>query len=239
MITTDSPTSSGQTVLWTLAVVALLGLGLAAWWLFSSGGLLAEREQATDPAVVVGTSVSDVAAASLLPDGRPSDFSPDEWAVLKEVMAKTANPQVELQRVVGYLRFQKGFAQWQSLRDSGSVARREQLAATLVDQLPERLRQGEVTMDEALLLSAALWTDLEPNEGRRKVRLDEVHAILARTVPPPDAEQPAREAAQQAEYKRREAAIVLEYQARPDSQKDQAWLELQLETARRAVYGAN
>jgi len=154
-------------------------------------------------------------------------------------MAKTANPESELKRVVAYLRFQKSFEQWQNLRESSDLARRQQLAASLVDQLPERLRQGVVTMGEALMLASALWTDLEPNEDKRKVRLEEVQAVLASAVPQPDAAQQAREAAQQAEYKRREAAIVLEYQSRPESQRDQAWLEGQLDTARRAVYGAN
>lgn len=257
MITTDRPVSSKRTVRWSLAVVALVSLGMAAWWLASPGASLAEREGAagqggsggrmagsegdapTGALAGQGSGMTALAMPTVLPDGRPSDFSPEDWSALKEAMAKTANPQAELQRVVGYLRFQKRFEEWQSLRESGSVARRQQLAATLVEQVPERLRQGEVTMGEALMLSSALWADLEPNADKRKVRLEEAQAILTSAAPQPDAEQQAREAAQQAEYKRREAAIVLEYQSRPEAQKDQAWLEGQLDTARRAVYGAN
>ena len=108
---------------------------------------------------------------------------------LKEALAKTSHPEAELKRVVSYLRFQKGFAQWQSLRESSDVVRRQQLASALSQQLPERLRQGEVSMGEAMMLAAALWSDLEPNEDKRKVRLEEVRAVLAQSVPQPDAAQ--------------------------------------------------
>ena len=253
MITTDRSLFSWRRAWWAagLGLIALLGAGL--WWSWHAGTSSSEREQAAalgQGARVAGGAASGVQfgpggavntllAPTVLPDGRPSDFSPQDWAALKDAMAKTANPEAELKRVVAYLRFQKSFEQWQNLRESSDLARRQQLAAALVDQLPERLRQGEVTMGEALMLASALWTDLEPNEDKRKVRLEEVQAVLASAAPQPDAAQQAREAAQQAEYKRREAAIVLEYQSRPESQRDQAWLEGQLDTARRAVYGAN
>jgi len=251
MITTERSFFSGHRARWAtgLALIAVLVAGL--WWSSrpdtDAGSLPAasaqsERERAGGATGVQfgpGGGVSNVVAPTVLPDGRPSDFSPEDWAALKSAMAKTANPESELKRVVAYLRFQKSFGQWQSLRESSDHALRQQLAASLVEQLPERLRQGEVTMGEALMLASALWTDLEPNEDKRKVRLEEVQAVLASAAPQPDAAQQAREAAQQAEYKRREAAIVLEYQSRPESQRDQVWLEGQLDTARRAVYGAN
>lgn len=253
MITTERSFFSSSSVWWAsgLGLVAVLLAGL--WWSSRPDADTREQAAASGQGARLGAgaggasavqfgpggSVSTWVAPTVLPDGRPSDFSPEDWAALKSAMAKTANPESELKRVVAYLRFQKSFEQWQNLRESSDLARRQQLAASLVDQLPERLRQGEVTMGEALMLASALWTDLEPNEDKRKVRLEEVQAVLASAVPQPDAAQQAREAAQQAEYKRREAAIVLEYQSRPESQRDQAWLEGQLDTARRAVYGAN
>lgn len=170
-------------------------------------------------------------------DGRPADFSPAEWAALKDAMAQSAHPQAELQRVVAYLRFQRGFEQWQAMQDQPDTALRRQLGQRLLEQVPERLRQGESTMGEALMLSTALLADLEPDEAQRQVRLDAARAALEAAAPLPDKEQQAREAALLAEYKRREAAIVADWQARPSTDRSQARLEQALEAARRAVYG--
>lgn len=251
MITTESPSSARRRVRWAAGVglIALLGVGLWGWVRMEGGGsesaggsgvrLAEDAAGARGVQYGPGGAVTALAAPAVLPDGRPADFSAADWAALKEAMAQTANPEAELKRVVSYLRFQKGFAQWQSLRAPSDLARRQQLASALLEQLPERLGQGEVSMGEALALASALWTDLEPNEAARKVRLAEAQARLVQAVPPPDAAQQTREAAQQAEYKRREAAIVQEYQARPESQRDQAWLEGQLDEARKAVYAGN
>ncbi len=250
MITTDRSFFTGRRVWWAagLGLIAMLMAGV--WWssrpepdpreqaAVAGQGVRASLDRARDAPFGPGGAVTTL-APMILPDGRPSDFSPEDWAALKAAMAKTANPESELKRVVAYLRFQRNFEQWQSLRESSDLARRQQLAVSLVDQLPERLRQGEVTIGEASMLASALWADLEPNEDKRKVRLEEVQAVLSSAAQQPDAAQQARGAAQQAEYKRREAAIVLEYQSRPESQRDQSWLEGQLDTARRSVYGAN
>ena len=257
MITPDRPFwlkrwpkwSPRRTAWWAVGLTVLALVGVVLWWSARPEGPVGPHEGAA--AVGQGTPAYQggvfgpggqapaLAVPSVLPDGRPSDFSPQEWTALKDAMSKTAKPEAELQRVVAYLRFQKAFGAWQGLRESSDTARRQQLASQLVAQIPERLRQGEVTLGEALVLEAALWTDLEPDEARRKVRLEEVQVVLAGAAPQPDAAQQSHEAALLAEYKRREAAIVLEYQSRPEAQRDQAWLEAQLDAARRSVYGAN
>jgi len=106
----------------------------------------------------------------------------------------------------------------------------------LLEQVPERMRQGELTMGEAMLLESALWADLEPDEAVRKQKLDEAQATLNTAAPQPDAEQQAREASMLAEYKRREAAILADYQTKPEAQRNQAALQDALESARRSVY---
>ena len=162
--------------------------------------------------------------------------SAEEWRALKNAVANTPNPKVETERIVKYLRFQRGFEQWQALKGSPDVAHRQELAKQLLQQLPERLRQGEASMGEAVMLAAALWDDLEPNEQIRKQRVDEAKAMLANAAPKPDPAEQAKDVALQAEYKRREAAIVADWQARPAAQRDQAKLEEALDAARQAVY---
>lgn len=234
---------------WQRTWFMLLCMGVAAaavvaWWMWQGRSAANAEGGAAVPARVSSGSAGAVARAGLsepplLSDGRPLDFSPEEWAALKEAMKQSPHPETELKRVVAYLRFQKRFDQWQSLRDSPDAGLRRQVAASLVEQVPERLREGEVTMGEAQLLLSALWSDLEPDEVRRRQRIEEGIKILQAAAPQPDADQARREADRLTEYKRRESAIVLEYQSRPEAQRDPAWLEAQLDNARRAVYGGN
>lgn len=231
---------------WALVIGSVVGSGV--WWWVAhpdQQGPQAQTESAQAsawPGVTAGSKMVEsalVTAPPVMEDGRPADFTPEDWAALKEAMAKTPNPKAETERVVKYLRFQRGFEQWNSMKDSPDVAHRQELAKRLLEQVPERMRNGETTMGEALMLTTALWTDLEPNEAVRKQRIEETKAILANSAPKIDPEQVARDAAQLAEYKRREAAIVADWQAKPAAQRDQAKLEESLESARRAVYASD
>ncbi len=231
-----------QRTWFTLLCMGVAVAAVVAWWMWQ--GRSAAAEEVAAPAHASSGSAEAAARAglqepALLSDGRPVDFSAEEWGALKEAMKQASQPEAELKRVVAYLRFQKRFDQWQGLRDSPDVGLRRQVAASLVEQVPERLKQGEVTMGEAQLLLSALWADLEPDEVRRRQRIDEGIKILQAAAPQPNADQARREADRLSEYKRRESAIVLEYQSRPEAQRDPAWLEAQLDDARRAVYGGN
>jgi hypothetical protein len=234
-----------QRTWFTLLCMGVAVAAVVAWWMWQ--GREAAGASPADVAVSARVSPGGVEAAAraglqapvLLADGRPADFSAEEWAALKEAMNQASQPEAELKRVVAYLRFQKRFDQWQGLRDSPDISLRRQVASSLVEQVPERLKEGEVTMGEAQLLLSALWADLEPDEARRRQRIEEGIKILQAAAPQPDADQARREADRLTEYKRRESAIVLEYQSRPEAQRDPAWLEAQLDDARRSVYGGN
>lgn len=243
MISYENPKLWQRT--WVLAMALGGGVGVAAWWWQTHAAAqidepvpaskMAAEPDAAKPVTKIDSAL--LVAPKVMEDGRPSDFTPEDWAALKEAMSKTANPRSELERVVKYLRFQKGFEQWQSLQDSPDVTTRHQLARRLLAQIPDRFKQAELTMGEALMLESALWADLEPNEDIRKQRLEQAQAALNGAAPQPDAEQQARDAALQKEYKRREAAILADFQSRPESQRDQVKLEQALESARVSVYG--
>lgn len=240
MITYESPKLWQRT--WFLALALGAGAGVGAWWWQTHGPAHAEVPPADVP-LAAAKPATKVEVALLVPpkvldDGRPSDFTPEDWAALKGAMSKTANPRAELDRIVKYLRFQKGFEQWQSLQDGPDVVTRHQLAERLLEQVPERMRQGELTMGEALMLESALLADVEPNEEVRKQKLEKAQALLTASAPQPSAAQLAHDAALQTEYKRREAAILADYQARPETQRNPNKLSEELEAARRAVYAS-
>lgn len=238
MITTydDSPRFWQRT--WFLALLLGVLVGAGIWWWQEQAeqpaGEPAEA-QAAKPRARKASAMPDsalLAPPTVGDDGRPSDFTPEEWAALKDAMAQTPNPRAELERVVKYLRFQKGFEQWQSLQDGPDVLTRRKLAEKLMAELPDRVAQVEVTCGEALLLQATLMGDIEPNEGMRQQRLEQMGTKLCEAAPPAVADP------RDAEYKRREAAIVAAYQAQPESRRDPAQLSKDLDAARIAVYGS-
>lgn len=242
MITYNRSTLWKRGWFWVPVVGVLIGA--AIWWWQMRVLPTRPAAAASDVAAADGIIRPMAAGSGLTPlpaptlDGAPpSDFTRSEWAALKEAMARTENPEQELARVVAYLRFQRGFERWQGLQGGPDAASRRTLAQQLLDGVPERVRQGEISAGEAMLLQTALLVDIEPDDQARQQRLAQLQAELAAVAPKPDAEQQAREAALLAEYKRREAAIVADYQARPENMRNHAQLEEALESARRAVYG--
>lgn len=232
---------------WFAALIGGLAVGGGVWWWQAHQEALDASEVASSAASapvstpqrpVFAEVVSGAASTpTVLADGRPSDFTPEDWAALKAAMSSQPNGKAEMERVVTYLRFQRSFEQWQALADSRDVQQRHQLAESLLTQAPDRLSKGEVTLGEALLLSTALLTDLESDERLREQRLIQMRNKFEALAPQPDAEQAAREAERQTEFKRRQSAIVASWQAQPEGKRDQAALERDLEAARRAVYG--
>lgn len=238
MITTYEDNSKFWQRTWFLALLLGVAAGAGVWWWQARDTAQAEASpQPVKQAVSRARADAPPPSALLVPpqvaeDGRPSDFTPEEWAALKDAMAQTPNPRAELDRVVKYLRFQKAFEQWQSLQDGPDVATRRKLAEKLLEQVPDRLAQAEVTYGEAALLQSALLADIEPNEALRQQLLEQAQARLGAAAPAaaPDLLYP--------EYKRREAAIVAAYQALPEARRDPAQLTKDLDAARVAVYGS-
>ncbi|MBA4108557.1 MAG: hypothetical protein C0487_03055 [Leptothrix sp. (in: Bacteria)] len=231
---------------WFAALIGGLAVGGGVWWWQAHQEAIDAREvssPASSPAAapqrpaVAELVTGPASTPTVLADGRPSDFTPEDWAALKAAMSSQPNGKAEMERVVTYLRFQRSFEQWQALAESSDVKQRHQLAENLLTQVPDRLAKGEVTMGEALLLSTALLTDLESDERLREQRLAAMRTRLEGQAPQPDAEQAAREAERLTEFKRRQSAIVASWQAQPEGKRDQAALERDLEAARRAVYG--
>ncbi|RZL03171.1 MAG: hypothetical protein EOP36_05910 [Rubrivivax sp.] len=230
---------------WFAALIGGLAVGGGVWWWQAhqdaeQAAEVAASGQASAPQKPVFAAPVAAAPASvptILADGRPSDFTPEDWAALKAAMSNQPNAKSEMERVVTYLRFQRSFEQWQALADSRDVAKRHQLAESLLGQVPERMSKGEVTAGEALLLSTALLTDLQPDASLREQRLADMRAKIEAAAPRSSAEQAARDEEILQDLKRRESAIVSAWRAKPEGSRDQAALERDLEEARRAVYG--
>lgn len=238
--------SARSPLVWVAAVAAGIGVAGLVWW-SQSGQEASEVPPAAASAagpVVAGrfpntsTPVATLSdPAPVLPDGRPSDLTEDEWHALQETVGKGPNAQAELKRVMAYLRFQKGFTQWQADQEtSRDPAQRKAMAHQLLAAVPERLKNSEVTIGEALMLAAALYNDIEPDEATRSIKLEQFRVKLEAVAPRLENAAELREANCLAEYKRREAIIQQDFISRPDGQRDQKKFEAELDAAHRAVY---
>ncbi|MEY2839766.1 MAG: hypothetical protein RJB60_2065 [Pseudomonadota bacterium] len=230
---------------WGAAVAAGVVLAAVIWWQRgtddaasgpmasapAASGVTVPQRLAPEPMIVLDQP------APVLSDGRPAEFTQDEWQALQDTVAKGPNAAAELKRVTAYMRFQKAFTQWQSEQETNRDPKvRKAMAEQLLAAVPERLKQSEVTIGEALMLGAALYNDIEPDEAARSARLDQFRIKLEAVAPRTDNAAEMREANCLAEYKRREALIQQDFISRPDAQRDHKKFESDLDAAHRAVY---
>jgi hypothetical protein len=246
MISYDQSSSRGKLAAIALAVVALVGA--AAWWATrdaapeaaASSAASAPGMEASAPDLAHDAQIKKAADALLtkpeiLPDGRPTDFEEQEWKTLKDAVATTPNSTAELQRISTYMRFQRGFEQWQALHDSPDVETRNALGQKLMAALPERLTNQEVTFDEALMICAALANDIAPNEPRQP-QMEQCNAKLQQVAPRIDDDTAARQNMCLVRWNREKSQMTDEFLKLPEMQRDQRVFESKLEKLRVSIF---
>lgn len=107
---------------------------------------------------------------------RPDYVSPMEWMVLQGVANQHDNPEQELSHLVHFLRFNKQRERWESLPAASEPTLRRALAASLLADLPVRVRQGDLSPADARALLMRLLPDAEADAGRQEARLAEAMA---------------------------------------------------------------
>ncbi|RZU48071.1 hypothetical protein EV700_1043 [Fluviicoccus keumensis] len=162
----------------SLRLVLLLTVVIAALLLMR----WAVREPALPPVAVV-TPVTAVAAepastpvappiAAPDPDARPAFVSDMEWQVLQAVAAQHAEPKAELARLVSNLEFSKRRAAWEALVKPEEADKRRQLAASLLAEIPDRVRGQALDAAQAKALQQQLLADVVDDPAERTRRLD-------------------------------------------------------------------
>lgn len=102
---------------------------------------------------------------------RPAFVSEMEWEMLKAVSQQHASPEKELTRMVNFLRFTKQLELWESMPKSEDPAKRQILANELLEDLPNRVRNGELELADAQGKMRALVQDAEANDKDRARRM--------------------------------------------------------------------
>jgi len=166
-------------------------------------------------------------------DARPADFSQEEWDQLLSAVKDHPDPQAELARLVTYLRYQRDLEHWNLAQPH--TAERQEIGQRLLEALPTRLANREVTASEALLLQATIYSDLIPDEVERAAAIEQARNQLQRQIkndPAVQAQQQKDQARRQV-YKEREAEILSRFKA---GQIDAAQFEKELQAVRVEVY---
>lgn len=209
-----TPRSSNK---WIPVLAALVVAGLAlAWWSTQGSSPPPSAQAASAPvALEVASSaqpdVSPVAVQAMIEQQavaakeverqpavppikgqvkeRPPFVSMMEWAMLKGVAQQHPNPDKELTRLVNFLRFTKQLELWQSMDASTDPAKRRAVAEPLLDDLPERVLQGDMDLAEARKTQGALLQDVVSDPQARsqraeveRRRLDKAGEVAAATA---------------------------------------------------------
>lgn len=167
--------------------------------------------------------------------GRPADIDPQDWRQLVDSVRNHPQHDQELQRLLGYLRFKRDMDRWTALKDQPNALERAQVGQRILDALPVRFANQEVTATEALTLQSAIYADMIPDAAQRQPIEEAARQALLRALEH-DAAMDAKlraEDAQTADYKAREAAIMKRFR---DQIIDQSQMEKELDAARLAAF---
>jgi hypothetical protein len=88
------------------------------------------------------------------------------------------------------------------------------------------------------LLCSVFLTTLEPDDTKRNARMTACGEDLQKVAPKTDTDQQAKEVACRLEYRRRESALVAEYQSDSPATRDPVKLEKSLEKAKQEVFNS-
>jgi hypothetical protein len=117
---------------------------------------------------------------------RPPFASMMEWQMLKGVAERQPDPQAELLRLANFLRYTKLLEKWQDFPATGDTSLRQALAHQLVEELPDRVRNGEVDAQDARRQAPAMLRDaFTDSSARAKAEA----ALLARVQAAAEAQQ--------------------------------------------------
>lgn len=109
---------------------------------------------------------------------RPDYLSPMEWLMMKGVAAQHASPDTELTRMVRFVHFMKRWEHYEQLQSSAPRSKRAALAKQLLNELPQRVRNGELGMPEAKVKMQLLVTDAaEPGREQENLANDSLRLL--------------------------------------------------------------
>jgi len=101
---------------------------------------------------------------------RPEYISPAEWLIINAVAERHVTPDDELVRLVNLMRFNK---QREALAKTDSDVTRKQLAEALLNQIPARVQNQELTKERAQAMQLDMISQLYSDKADIRARAAE------------------------------------------------------------------
>lgn len=257
MITVDE--SRSRFLPWAIAAAFVLA---AAYWMLNhfmdadATDLETTSSQSAD-AINMGSAASgwspsapvtgETPVAESLPAGMaeaggiPGGVNAEEWASIQAAAADHPNPQAERQRLLAFIQFQHGVEAWQQASSAGDMAKQERLGQILLNDLPVRLANAEISMPEAMMLCAAISQAGDANEQVAQQKVEQCQVRLTQSQPAPDLQKQRQRDVCEADWRDRQAKLTAEFMKQSPQARaaGQLQFEQNLQAARVAVFASS
>ncbi len=104
---------------------------------------------------------------------RPEFISPLEWEILRRVSGNEENPEKSLANYINHVRFAKQEELWEQLSDAEDVGKRHAMAEQLLMNIPNRVKNNNMSVQQAQRLQVTLLRDLIDNPDKLRSRVSE------------------------------------------------------------------
>ncbi len=137
--------------------------------------------EATSPAVVVAQQQEAAKVVEQQADmkpiqgpvsERPAFISPMEWSLLQAVAQQHPHPDQKLVNMLNFVRYGKQSEALEAMPKPGEPGKRRALAEALINDLPQRLINGDLDLTGARTDLLRFLEDAEPDAKRREKRLE-------------------------------------------------------------------
>lgn len=104
---------------------------------------------------------------------RPKFISPLEWEILRRVSGNEENPEKSLANYINHVRFAKQEELWEQLIDTEDAGKRHAVAEQLLVNIPSRVKNNNISVQQAQRLQVTLLRDLIDDPDQRRSRISE------------------------------------------------------------------
>lgn len=219
---------------YALLAVALSVTGLALFGISDDTDDLSSSAS-TSPGSLVAHAQQD-GDFDVAQGARPPGVSDDDWARILQIFKTQPGAAKEFRRVTEYMAYEADMRAWEAMRAGGPSVERTAMAKKLLDALPARLANKEVSGAEAMALVNAFVVDLVPDQAEREKRIAFERQKLSQIRDPEEEALVKQEAQRTALFETQSKEIVAMHLSANNGQVNEEKLEAELQAMREKIF---